>query len=111
MGKSELILKFLDHKPGICYLGKMAPAALQIREFLREAARVLDEPLLSSLSTNSWSEVFALENLDKKVRAYPNTRGATIGKRVFLRKKPSSKATVTSDVIWYGLEDLYEGSG
>jgi len=59
VGKSELILKFLDHKPGIYFLGKMAPAALQIREFLREAARVLDEPLLSSLSTNNWSEVFA----------------------------------------------------
>ena len=34
VGKSELILKFLDQKPGIYYLGKMAPAALQIREFL-----------------------------------------------------------------------------
>lgn len=48
VGKSELILKFIDHKPGIYHLGKMAPAALQIREFLQEAARVLDEPLLSS---------------------------------------------------------------
>ena len=58
VGKSELILKFLDHKPGIYYLGKTAPAALQIRELLQEAARVLDEPLLSSLSANNWSEVF-----------------------------------------------------
>jgi AAA+ ATPase superfamily predicted ATPase len=59
VGKSELILKFLGPKPGVYYLGKMAPAALQIREFLQEAARVLDEPLLSSLPANSWSEVFA----------------------------------------------------
>jgi AAA+ ATPase superfamily predicted ATPase len=59
VGKSELILKFLGHKPGIYYLGKMAPAALQIREFLQEAARALDEPLLSSVSANSWSDVFA----------------------------------------------------
>ncbi|MCP4667242.1 MAG: ATP-binding protein [Deltaproteobacteria bacterium] len=59
VGKSELILKFLGHKPGIYYLGKMAPAALQIREFLQEAARALDEPLLSSLRANSWSEVLA----------------------------------------------------
>ena len=44
VGKSELILKLIDQKPGIYYLGKMAPAALQIREFLQEAARVLDEP-------------------------------------------------------------------
>ncbi len=60
VGKSELILKFLGPKPGIYYLGKMAPAALQIREFLREAARVLDEPLLSSLAVKNWSEVFAV---------------------------------------------------
>jgi AAA+ ATPase superfamily predicted ATPase len=58
VGKSELILRFLSSKPGIYYLGKMAPPALQIREFLQEAARALDEPLLSSLTANSWSEVF-----------------------------------------------------
>jgi AAA+ ATPase superfamily predicted ATPase len=58
VGKSELVLRFLGSKPGIYYLGKTAPAALQIREFLNEAARALDEPLLSSLTANSWSEVF-----------------------------------------------------
>ena len=41
VGKSELILKFLDHKPGIYYLGKVAPAALQIREFLKEASTII----------------------------------------------------------------------
>lgn len=65
VGKSELILKFLNSKPGIYYLGKVAPVALQIREFLREAARALDEPILASLSTNSWSDVF--EAIDKKL--------------------------------------------
>ena len=59
VGKSELILKFLGPKPGIYYLGKMAPATLQIREFLQESARVLEEPLLTSISVDSWSEVFA----------------------------------------------------
>ena len=52
-----------------------------------------------------------LEDLEKKVRAYPNTRGAIIGKRLFLRKKPSAKVTEASAVNWYGLEDLYEGIG
>ena len=69
VGKSELILKFLGSKPGIYYLGKMAPAALQIREFLKEAARALDEPLLSSLTANSWSEVFAAVTNKCKSRA------------------------------------------
>lgn len=69
VGKSELILKFLGHKPCIYYLGKMAPATLQIREFLQEAARALDEPLLSSLAANSWSEVFAAVSNKCKSRA------------------------------------------
>lgn len=58
VGKSELILKFLGNKPGLYYLGKMAPAALQIQEFLREAGRSLDEPLLASLEANTWTKVF-----------------------------------------------------
>ncbi len=69
VGKSELILRFLGSKPGIYYRGKMAPAALQIREFLKEAARALDEPLLSSLTANSWSEVFAAVTNKCKSRA------------------------------------------
>ena len=58
VGKSELILRFLKDKLGLYYLGKKAPAQLQIREFLREAARVLEEPLLSSLSAENWLDVF-----------------------------------------------------
>jgi len=56
VGKSELILQFLRARPGLYFLGKAAPAALQLREFLREAARALNEPLLASLATESWSE-------------------------------------------------------
>lgn len=54
VGKSELILHFLAHKRGIYYLGKRSPAAEQIREFLRVASLALREPLLASLSPNSW---------------------------------------------------------
>jgi hypothetical protein len=50
-----------------------------------------------------------LEDLETKVRAYPNTRGATIGKRLFLRKKPSTRVMEASGADWYGLEDLYKG--
>ncbi len=58
VGKSELILKFLKDKLGVYYLGKKAPAQLQIREFLQEAARVLEEPLLTSLQAENWLDVF-----------------------------------------------------
>jgi uncharacterized protein len=56
VGKSELILQFLKGRPGLYFLGKQAPAAMQIHEFLTEAAAILDEPLLASLGTESWSE-------------------------------------------------------
>lgn len=54
VGKSELILRFLRGKPAIYYLGKKAQAALQIREFLREAATLLSEPLLATLPAEHW---------------------------------------------------------
>lgn len=56
VGKSELILHFLQSKPGIYFLGKKAPAALQVREFLTEAAAVIDEPLLASLAIEDWGQ-------------------------------------------------------
>jgi AAA+ ATPase superfamily predicted ATPase len=60
VGKSELILHFMKGRPGIYFLGKKAPAALQIREFLGEAAAILDEPLLAGYATESWSEALDL---------------------------------------------------
>jgi len=60
VGKSELILHFMKDRPGIYFLGKKAPAALQIREFLGEAAAILGEPLLAGYATESWSEALDL---------------------------------------------------
>jgi hypothetical protein len=56
IGKSELILRFLEGRRGLYFLGKTAPAALQLREFLGEAARALEEPLLASFSAAGWKE-------------------------------------------------------
>ena len=61
VGKSELILHFLDGRPGIYFLGKQAPAGMQIREFLGEAATVLEEPLLAGLATDDWSAALDAE--------------------------------------------------
>jgi len=57
VGKSELILNFMKNKKGIYFLGKNGPAGLQIREFLREAAGVLNEPLLASYPNHNWKDV------------------------------------------------------
>ncbi len=54
VGKSELILHFLQGHPGVYFLGKQAPAALQLKEFQDEAAVVLGEPLLATASFDGW---------------------------------------------------------
>jgi AAA+ ATPase superfamily predicted ATPase len=58
IGKSELILHFLRDKPSIYHLGKIAPAQLQVREFLTEAARTLEQPLLADLAVTDWRSAF-----------------------------------------------------
>lgn len=42
--------------------------------------------------------------LDRKARLYPNTRGATLGRRYFVRRKPAAREGAKG---WYSLEDLY----
>ena len=56
VGKSELILRFLGDKPGIYFLGKRAPAGLQIRELLEVAAAAVEEPLLATYPASGWSD-------------------------------------------------------
>ena len=47
----------------------------------------------------------ALEaELDRKASLYPNTRGATLGRRYFVRRKPAARE---GSKDWYSLEDLY----
>lgn len=90
VGKSELILHFLKGARGIYVVGKTAPAALQIRELLLEAARVLDEPLLAELPAESWKAalghvverwkgpgklVLALDEFQWMVKASPELPG------------------------------------
>jgi uncharacterized protein len=63
IGKSELILHFLRDRPAIYHVGKVAPAELQLREFLDEAARALAEPLLAQVAATTWRA--ALEAVDQ----------------------------------------------
>lgn len=54
VGKSELLLEFLRERRGLYFVGKQAPGPLQLRELTREAARLLDEPLLANLPDDDW---------------------------------------------------------
>ena len=57
-GKSRLIVEFAERRPAIYHVGKLAPAALQRREFLQLAAVALSEPLLAQIESATWAEVF-----------------------------------------------------
>lgn len=58
VGKSELLLQFLKSRPGLYFVGKTAPAEFQRREFAREAARLIGDPLIEHL-TDSWKELLS----------------------------------------------------
>lgn len=60
IGKSELILRFMRGMPGLYFVGKAAPAALQLRELMREAGRALREPLLAETAPQGWKQAFEL---------------------------------------------------
>lgn len=60
VGKSELILRFIEQKPALYMVGKKAPAGLQMREFLEVAARALDEPLFRNHPATGWREILLL---------------------------------------------------
>ena len=73
VGKSELILKFMNDHPGVYYLGKQSPPGLQVREFLEQASVALDMPLLAELRIEDWSR--ALNTVVEQWRtANPNTK-------------------------------------
>ncbi len=54
VGKTELILQVLKGRAGIYYMGKEAPEAVQVREFLQAAAESLGQPLLAQLRAEDW---------------------------------------------------------
>ena len=56
VGKTELILRFLQDKPAIYYVGQETPGPPQVREFLRVAAEALRQPLLGSTAIETWQE-------------------------------------------------------
>jgi AAA+ ATPase superfamily predicted ATPase len=60
IGKTELLQHFLRSRRGILHVGKVAPAALQLREFLEAASRALREPLLAELAVDSWQKALEL---------------------------------------------------
>jgi len=73
VGKSELILKFMKGKPGVYYLGGQSPSGLQVREFLVEAARALNMPLLAELGISDWRKALTTV-VDQWMLTQPNSK-------------------------------------
>ncbi len=64
VGKSEMIVHFMEKKGGLYFVGKRAPAETQVIEFLETASRALNEPLLAQVRVSGWKE--ALETVVKR---------------------------------------------
>lgn len=60
VGKSHLLLHFLKDKPGVYYLGKQAPAGVQLREFMESAAQSLNQPSLAMMNPADWRSALDL---------------------------------------------------
>ena len=96
----------------LIYASEGVGAGFEIGEYWSPDAQVdvvgLREDNWTDLGECKWGTVRsprALEaELDRKVGLYPNSRGATIGRRHFVRRKPAAREGATG---WYSLEDLY----
>ncbi|MFZ5443806.1 MAG: ATP-binding protein [Myxococcota bacterium] len=60
VGKTALLRHFCAKHRGVFHVGKVAPAPLQLEEFLVEAARTLGEPLLAEAAVDSWKRALEL---------------------------------------------------
>lgn len=60
IGKSELIKQFIKKKKALYFLGKQAPARMQLSEFLRNAASIFDQPLFEQVSVDGWQQAISM---------------------------------------------------
>jgi AAA+ ATPase superfamily predicted ATPase len=60
VGKSELIVHFMTRRKGLYFVGKRAPAELQLREFMETASDVLGDPLLARVQVQGWRDALSL---------------------------------------------------
>jgi uncharacterized protein len=60
VGKTTLLRRFCTDIPTIYHVGKEVPDLLQRKEFLIQAARVLDEPLLAEIAPPDWKALLTM---------------------------------------------------
>jgi len=66
----------------------------------------------TDLGECKWGSVASTKIIEqeivRKAEKYPNTRNATLGLRIFCRKRPQRKGDKELNIEWYGLDDLFE---
>ncbi len=103
VGKSAMIVHFMEKKPGIYFVGKRAPGEMQI-----DVVGVRQDGW-TDLGECKWKDPTSIkplaDELEAKIPLYPNQRNATISRRLFIR---SVKSTVKlPGVRVHTLKDLY----
>ena len=91
-------------------------AAFEIGEYWSPATQIdvvgLRDDSWTDLGECKWGTVrsaAAVEReLEEKVKRYPNLRNATLGRRVFARRRRPARGKGPSEVRWHTLEDLYD---
>ena len=96
----------------LIYASEGVAAGYEVGEYWNKTARIdvvgLREDHWTDLGECKWGPVRsprALETeLDRKAEAFPNPRGATFGRRYFVRRKPAAREGASG---WHSLRDLY----
>ena len=96
----------------LIYANEGVSAGYEVGEYWSKTAQIdvvgLREDHWTDLGECKWGAVRsprALETaLDRKAAAFPNPRGATFGRRYFVRRKPAAREGANG---WHSLQDLY----
>ena len=96
----------------LIYAKEGVSAGYEVGEYWSKTAQIdvvgLREDHWTDLGECKWGPVRsprALETeLDRKAEAFPNPRGATFGRRYFVRRKPAAREGASG---WHSLRDLY----
>ena len=96
----------------LIYVQEEVAAGFEVGEYWSAATQIdvvgMRDDNWTDLGECKWGAVpspAALETeLERKLQQYPNSRGATLGRRYFTRRKPAARQGADG---WYSLDDLY----
>ncbi|MFL6293230.1 MAG: DUF234 domain-containing protein, partial [Thermoanaerobaculia bacterium] len=97
------------------YRNEGVTAAFDVGEYWSKDAQIdvvgVRDDGWTDLGECKWGPVRSAQavarDLEEKVRAYPNRRDATLGRRIFLRQEAPAGAADLPEVRWHSLAELY----